>query len=58
MEINIEEISQRTVNDWKDALLYLLLSVDEEDYYLYDRLVERMKMELKDFKEARLIEML
>ena len=58
MQINIEEISQRTINDGKDALLYLLLSVDEEDYYLYDRLVERMKMELKDFKEARLIEML
>ena len=58
MEINIEEISQRTINDGKDALLYLLLSVDEEDYYLYDRLVERMKMELKDFKEARLIETL
>lgn len=58
MQINIEEISQTVVNDGQDALLYLLLSIDEEDYYLYERLVERMKMELKEFKEAKLIEMM
>lgn len=40
------------------ARLFLLISVDEEDYYLYERLIERMKLGIPEFREGKLIEML
>lgn len=58
MMINIEEISQKSEENGTWARLYLLISVDEEDYYLYERLVERMKLGIPEFMEARLIEIL
>ena len=45
MLINIEEISQKVEGENNElARLYLLVAVNEEDYYLYERLVERMKL--------------
>lgn len=59
MHINIEEISQKTEGENKElARLYLVVSVDEEDYYLYERLVERMKLGITEFKEAQLVEII
>ncbi len=55
MLINIEEISQKVEGEnGEKARLYLLVSVDEEDYYLYERLVERMKLGIPEFCEAQL----
>lgn len=57
MLINIEEISQKAEGeDGTLARLYLLVSIDEEDYYLYERLVERMKLGIPEFREAQLAE--
>ncbi len=42
--------------DGEIARLYLLVSVDEEDYYLYERIVERLKLGVKEFREAKLID--
>jgi hypothetical protein len=58
MMINIEEIAQKSEAEGSLARLYLSVSVDEDDYYLYERLVERLKLGLKEFKEAILIEQL
>ncbi|MDD2745489.1 MAG: RelA/SpoT family protein [Candidatus Gracilibacteria bacterium] len=59
MLINIEEISQKTEGEnGALARLYLVVSVDEEDYYLYERLVERMKLGIPEFKEAQLVEII
>ena len=58
MMINIEEISQKSEEDGRLAKLNFLVSVDEEDYYLYERIVERMKLGIPEFKESRLLEIL
>ena len=55
MRINIDEISQSSERDGDLARLHLSISVDEDDYYLYERLVERMKLGLKEFKESVMI---
>ena len=44
-----EKIDETTVLDT------FVLTSDEEDYYLYERLVERMKFDLPEFVEATLI---
>jgi (p)ppGpp synthase/HD superfamily hydrolase len=45
MLLNIDEISQKMEGENGElARLDLLVSIDEEDYYLYERLVERMKL--------------
>ncbi len=56
MEINIESLStqslpNRTVQD------RFILHTNEEDYYIYDRLVERLRFDIREFVEARLIKM-
>jgi GTP diphosphokinase / guanosine-3',5'-bis(diphosphate) 3'-diphosphatase len=58
MAINIEEIAQKSEGNGELARLHLTVSVDEDDYYLYERLVERLKLGLKEFREAVLIEQL
>ena len=55
MRINIDEISQNSEQNGDLARLHLSISVDEDDYYLYERLVERMKLGLKEFKESVLV---
>ena len=58
MRINIEEIAQKSESDGALARLYLLISIEEEDHYMYERLVERLKLSIKEFKEAEMGEML
>lgn len=55
MRINIEEISQKSINNGTEATLRLVLSFDEEDYYLYDRLIERLKVSIPEFQGAKLL---
>ncbi len=55
MRINIEEIAQKSESDGDLARLYLLISIEEEDYYIYERLVERLKLSITEFKEAKMM---
>jgi hypothetical protein len=41
--------------DDEKVLDTFILTSEEEDYYLYDRLVERMRFELPELLEAKLI---
>ena len=56
MRINIEEISQESSSEGL-ARLTIAVSIDEEDYYLYERLVERMKLSIAEFRSAKLLEL-
>ncbi len=47
--VRAEKVDAKTVKD------YFTLISDEEDFYLYERLVERMKFELPEFIDAELI---
>lgn len=47
--VHAEKIDEHTVKD------YFTLSSEEEDYYLYERIVERMKFELPELLDSKLI---
>jgi GTP pyrophosphokinase len=57
MKINILEISQKSENSGKSARILFSLRTEEEDYYLYERLVERIRLGIPEFRESKLIEM-
>lgn len=57
MRINILEISQKSEDGGKSARISFDLLMEDEDYYMYDRLVERIRLAIPEFKEAKLIEM-
>lgn len=56
MNINVETLS--ATKD-PDSLSHIELTMrfEEEDYYLFDRLVERIRLTIPEFKKANLIEM-
>ena len=56
MNINIEEI-RATKTPEGLSKVELTLKVEDEDYYLFDRLVERIRVSMPEFREAKLIEM-
>lgn len=56
MNINIEEIRATKTPD-NLSRIELTLKIEDEDYYLFDRLVERVKISMPEFREAKLIEM-
>ena len=47
--VRAEKVDAKTVKD------YFTLTSDDEDFYLYERLIERMKFELPEFIDAELI---
>lgn len=56
MQINIEEMNTtKGVNDI--SRIDLTLKIEDEDYYLFDRLLERIKLAIQEFREGRLLEM-
>ena len=57
MRINILEIGQKSEDGGKSARMTFDLMTEEEDYYMYERLVERIRLAIPEFKEAKLIEM-
>lgn len=57
MRINILEISQKSEEGGKSARIVFDLLTEDEDYYMYDRLVERIRLGIPEFREAKLIEM-
>lgn len=56
MEINIESLKTESLTDEtvKDTFV---LHTNDEDYYIYDRLVERLRFDIREFIEAKLIKM-
>ena len=56
MQLNIESLAVATLPDGlgKDTIT---LRTDDEDYYIYERLIERMKFDVPEFREAKLISM-
>lgn len=54
--INIESLTTEKLSDGK-VLDRFVLHTDEEDYYLYDRLVERFRFAIPEFIEMHLIGM-
>lgn len=56
MRINIDEMSARTETDGLSHVVFSL-KTEEEDYYLFERLMERVKLSIGEFKEGRLLEM-
>ncbi len=57
MRINILEISQANEQGGKRARIFFELQAEDEDYYLYERLTERIRMAIPEFVEAKLVEM-
>lgn len=55
MWLNIDEIKSEKM--WDLVKDYLVLESRIEDYYIFERLVEKLKLSIVEFKEAKLIEM-
>ncbi|MDD5376491.1 MAG: RelA/SpoT family protein [Candidatus Gracilibacteria bacterium] len=56
MRINIDEMSAHTDTDGLSHIVFSL-KTEEEDYYLFERLMERVKLSIGEFKEGKLLEM-
>jgi uncharacterized protein with ACT and thioredoxin-like domain len=56
MRINIDEMSAY-VDANKLSHVVFSLKTEEEDYYLFERLMERVKLSIAEFKEGKLLEM-
>ena len=52
--LNIESLSTENLGNGK-VLDHFVLRSNEEDYYLYERLVERLKFEIPEMLESKLI---
>ena len=57
MDINILEIAQKMDIGGKSARITFDLLTEEEDYYMYERLVERIRLGIPEYMESKLIEM-
>ncbi len=55
MNLNIDEIRQ-TKGENNTAIIRFIAQTESEDYYLFDRLIERIKMSVKEFRDVRLVE--
>ena len=56
MRINIDEMNAHIDTDGFSHIVFSL-KTEEEDYYLFERLMERVKVSIKEFKEGKLLEM-
>jgi len=56
MRINIDEMSACTDSDGLSRVVFSL-KTEEEDYYLFERLMERVKLSIREFREGNLLEM-
>lgn len=55
--LNVESIATSKRNE-NEMIVHLILKNDEDDdYYLYDRLIERIKFDIPEFIEGKLISM-
>ena len=56
MRINIEEMSAHPTKDGLSCVSFSL-KTEEEDYYLFERLMERVRLSITEFQDGKLIEM-
>ncbi len=56
MRINIDEMNAYTGKDGLSHIIFAL-KTEEEDYYLFERFMERVRLSIVEFKEGKLIEM-
>ena len=56
MQINIEDLHTEKTPEGYVRLL-LTLKIDQEDYYIYDRLIERLRVSIPAFRSDRLLSM-
>ena len=56
MKMNIEELHTERIDDGTTRI-NLVLKTEDEDYYIYDRLVDRLKISVPEFISARLVEL-
>lgn len=56
MRVNIDEMSMYTDEDGYARIMFCL-KIEEEDYYLFERLMERVRLSIAEFKEGKLLEM-
>lgn len=56
MHINIEELCMNKISD-DESRISFILRIEEEDYYIFDRLLERVKLSIGEFRAGSLIEM-
>lgn len=56
MRINIDEMSVSSDEDGFSSIIFGL-KTEEEDYYLFERLMERVRLSIVEFKEGKLLEM-
>ncbi len=54
MELNIEDIQIKTLPNGLKKNIFTLRS-DDEDYYIYERLAERIRFVIPDIKDLELI---
>ncbi len=52
--LNIESLSTENIGDGK-VIDHFILKWDEEDYYLYERLVERLRFDIPEMLDSKLI---
>ena len=52
--LNIESLSTENLGNGK-VVDHFKLKWDEEDYYLYERIVERLKFDIPEMLESKLI---
>ncbi len=57
MKINILEIAQKSEEGGKTARITFDLLTEEEDYYMYERLVERIRLAIPEYVDSKLLEM-
>lgn len=56
MGLNIDALTTHALSDGL-VMDHFTLSTDEEDYYITDRLTDRLQLEIPEFIEAKLIKM-
>lgn len=56
MRINIDEMNAHIDKNGFSHVLFTL-KTEEEDYYLFERLMERVRLSIGEFKEGKLIEL-
>jgi (p)ppGpp synthase/HD superfamily hydrolase len=56
MHINIDDLTVNKVSGQLSRIVFTL-RIEEEDYYMFDRLLERVKLSIAEFREGSLLEM-
>ena len=56
MNLSVEEMEANSVEKGKRILVKMMLESQEEDYFLFERLVEKFRFSIPEFLDAKLLE--